>query len=229
MGGGGKRGLRGQTWGREPDGRTQGRLEVRGRLPGAARAAYSGDAPPRQEAGRPSSRGKRPPPGSQSRRRAVRDQRLSGLRSGEAAKGGGGPAASAAPSPGVSARDTPSPGPGRCRSRRAVTSPELRRGAQPPPAGRGRGRRRCSSAAGPGNRLELRRCSGTDTDPRGRHDGLRAAPQRGQAPPPAPPPAASGARLAGTGTLLAPFSRRRRTFRPCSPCPPEPAPAQPLK
>lgn len=147
----------------------------------------------------------RPPPGSQSRGGAVRDERLSRLRKREAAEGGGGPAASAAPSPGVSARDTPSPGPGRRRRRQAVTSLELRRRTQPPPAGRGRGQRRGSSAARPGTRLRLQRCSGTNTDPRDRHDGLRAAPQRGQAPPLVPPPATSAARLAKTGTLLTPL------------------------
>lgn len=147
----------------------------------------------------------RPPPGSHSRSGAVRDEGLSRLRRRETAEGGGGPAASAAPSPGVSAQDTPSPGSGRCR-RQAVTSPELRRGAQPPPAGSGRGQRRGSSAARPGNRLRLQRWSETDTDPRGRHDGLRAAPQRGQAPPLAPPPATSGARVTKTGTLWTPLS-----------------------
>lgn len=83
-----------------------------------------------QETGCPRSGGKRPPPGSQSRGGAVRDERLSRLRRWEAAEGRGGPAASAAPSPGVYARDTPTPGPGRCRRRRrqAVTSSELRQG-----------------------------------------------------------------------------------------------------
>lgn len=134
---------------------------------------------------------------------------LAAPKAGGGRRGGGGPAASAAPSPGVSARDTPSPGSGRCYSRRrrqAVTSPELRRGTQPPPAGGGRGQPRGSSAAGPGDRLRLRRCSGTDTDPRGRHDGLGTAPQRGQAPPLTPPPPTSGARLAGTRALPAPLS-----------------------
>eukprot|EP00071_Canis_lupus_P046089 XP_022279646.1 serine/arginine repetitive matrix protein 3-like [Canis lupus familiaris] len=157
----------------------------------------------------------RPPPVSRSRGRAVREEGPWRPGRREAGGGGGGPAASAAPSPGVSARDTPSPGSGRWhrrrrrrrrRRRQAVTSPELRRGTQPPPAGGGRGQRRGSSAAGPGNRLRLQRCSGTDTDPRGRHDGLGAAPQRGQAPPPTPPPATSGARLAGTRALPAPLS-----------------------
>lgn len=131
-----------------------------------------------------------------------------GPEGGRRAEGGGGPAASAAPSPRVSARDTPSPGSRRCHSRRrqAVTSPELRRGTQPPPAGGSRGQRRGSSAAGPGNRLRLQRCSGTDTDPRGRHDGLEAALQRGQAPPLTPPPATSCALLAGTRALPAPLS-----------------------
>lgn len=176
-----------------------------------ARTAYSGTTLLHDSGNRVSQVwGKeRPPPGSQSRGGAVSDARLSRLRRWEAAERGGGPAASAAPSPGVSARDTPSPGPGRCRRRRrrqAVTSSELRQGTQPPPSERGPGQRKDASAAGPGNRLRLQRCSGTNTDPRDRHDGLRAAPQRGQAPPLAPPPATSRARLAKTETLLAPFS-----------------------
>jgi hypothetical protein len=132
---------------------------------------------------------------SQSRVKAVRDEGLSRPR--RRPPGGGGPAASAAPSPGVSAPDTPSPGPGRChRRRRAVTSPSSVKGPAAP-AGKGRGQRRSSSAAGPGNRFRLQRCSGIDTEPRSRHDGLRAASQRGQAPPPIPPPATSGAHLVG--------------------------------
>lgn len=113
------------------------------------------------------------------------------------------------PEPWGLCRDTPSPGPGRCHHhrRQAVTFPELRRGTKTALAGRGRGQRKGFSAAGPGNRLRLQRCSGTDTNPRGRHDGLGAAPQRGQAPPSAPPPATSGARLAGTGMALASLSR----------------------
>lgn len=150
----------------------------------------------------------RPPPVSQSGAGLYRTKDPRDPEGGRRAEGGGGPAASAAPSPGVSARDTPSPGSGRCYSRRrqAVTFPELRRGTPPPPAGGGRGQRRGSSAAGPRNRLRLQRCSGTATDPRDRHDGLEAAPQRGQAPPLTPPPAKSGAHLAMTRALPGPLS-----------------------
>lgn len=190
--------------GNRREGRLEGKREAAGARHGRLTRGRRSSTP--QETGCLRSGGnKRPPPGSQSRGGAVRDEGLSRLRKREAVEGGGGPAASAAPSPGVSARDTPSPGPGRRRRRRAVTSLELRRRTQPPPAGRGRGQRRGSSAARPGNRLRLQRCSGTNTDPRDRHDGLRAAPQRGQAPPLAPPPATSGARLPKTWTLLTPL------------------------
>lgn len=97
------------------------------------------------------------------------------------------PGALAAPSPGVSTRDTPPPV---LDSDAAAEQSHARlcRGTQVlQPVGvvplKG------FSAAGHGTRFQPRRLSGLDTDPRGRHDGLRAAPQRGQAPPPVPPPA----------------------------------------
>lgn len=201
--------LRGQTRGRETEQREAG--GVKGRLPGRGTGGLLGGVAPStpQETGCPRSGGNRDHPqcprvGAGLYR--TKDPR--GPEGGRRAEGGGGPAASAAPSPGVSARDTPSPGSGRCYSRRrqAVTFPELRRGTPPPPAGGGRGQRRGSSAAGPRNRLRLQRCSGTATDPRGRHDGLEAAPQRGQAPPLTPPPAKSGAHLARTRALRGPLS-----------------------
>lgn len=185
--------------------RVEGEREAAGARHGRLTRGRRCSTPP--EAGCPRSRGNRDhPQGPRAGAGLLRDERLSGLRGGEAAEVGGGPAASAALNLGVSARDTPSSGPRRCRHRQAVTSLEICRGVQPPSAGVGRGQQGRSSVAGPGNRLRLQHRSGTSPDPRGRHDGLRAAPQRGQAPPPAPPPATADARLSSTGTLLAPFS-----------------------
>lgn len=201
-------GLRGQTGGRERErGADRG---VRGRLPGRGTGGLLGGvAPPRlRKRGVPGLGETETTPSVPEPGQGCTGRRTLAAREGGRRAERGGPAASAAPSPGVSARDNLSPGSGRCYSRRrqAVTSPELRRETQPPPVGGGRGQWRGSSAAGPGNRLRLQRCSGTDTDPRGRHDGLGAAPQRGQTPPLTPPPATSGARLAGTRALPAPLS-----------------------
>lgn len=170
-------GLRGQTWGRESE-QGAARGQERG-CRGEARVAYSGgDAPPRLRKRGVPGLGKETTPRVPEPGRGCKGRRtLAAPKAGRGQRGRGGPAASAALSLGVSARNTPSPGPGRCygHRRQVVTSPGLHRRTRPPPAGRGRGQRKGSSAAGPGNRLRLQRCSGTVTDPRGRHDGLRAA------------------------------------------------------
>lgn len=125
----------------------------------------------------------------------------------------------------------PSPGSRLCRRRRrTVTSPALPRDtASPGSGGWGCAPWKGSSAATPGTRFQLQRLSGTDTDPRGRHDGLRVAPQRGQAPPPAPPPATPEPPARG------PTGRRRRSPTRCRTfgfqlhCPRQPGSARPLK
>lgn len=97
------------------------------------------------------------------------------------------PRASAAPSGGVSTLETPPPAPDSAAAAEQSHAPLCRRTRllQPVVVCAAKG----SSAAGPDTGFQLRRLSGIDTNPRGRHDGLRAAPQRGQAPPPVPPPA----------------------------------------
>lgn len=159
---------------------------MRKTCPSRARAAYSGATLLLRKQSVPGREKLRSLWVSQSQIRAKRDEVLP--RSGtERQPQGRRPGALAAPSPGVSTRDTPPP----VLDSAAVAEQSharLCRGTQVlqpvrvvPLKG--------FSAAGPGTRFQLRRLSGLDTDPRGRHDGLRAAPQRGQAPPPVPPPA----------------------------------------
>lgn len=154
--------------------------------PGRARAAYSGATLLLRKEGVPGREKLRPLWVSQSQIRAMRDEVLPRSRT-ERLPQGRRPGALAAPSPGVSTRDTPPPV---LDSAAAAEQSHARlcrgtRVLQPVGVVPLKG----FSAAGPGTRFQLRRLSGTDTDPRGRHDGLRAAPQRGQAPPPVPPPA----------------------------------------
>lgn len=175
-------------------------------------------------------------PGSQSRDGADKGRRA--LAAPKAGRGQNGEEARPPQLPrawgGGALSETPaSPAPERGYGRRcqAVTSPGLRRKTRPPRPSRGRGQRKAgSSAAGPRNRFRLRRCSGTVTDPRGRHDGLLAAPQRGQAPPRPRPPMTSGARLAwGPGPSRHRFRRHCGVFRLWSPCPPRSGPVRPVK
>lgn len=116
-------------------------------------------------------------------------------------EGEGGPVASALPSPGGLSETPPPPASEDVFAAAARQSlpPSSAAEPTPTPSDEGHGQRRGFSAAGPRNRLRLQRRSGTDTNPCGRHDGLRATPQRGQAPPPAPPPATSVAPLAMNG------------------------------
>lgn len=117
----------------------------------------------------------------------MRDEGLPQSRTGRQPQGRR-PSASAAPSPGVSTRDTPPPAPASAAVAAEQSHARLCRGTRLlQPMGVFMPRKG-SSAAGPGTRFQLRRLSGIDTDPRSRHNGLRAAPQRGQAPPPDPPP-----------------------------------------
>ncbi|XP_060246506.1 uncharacterized protein LOC110565576 [Meriones unguiculatus] len=122
----------------------------------------------------------------------------------------------------------PSPGSGLCR-RRTVTSPALPRGTASPGSGGWGLPWKGSLAARPGTRFQLQRLSEIDTDSRGRHDGLRAAPQRGQAPPPAPPPATPEPPARGPTGRRRRSSTRCRTFGFQPPCPRQPGSARPFK
>lgn len=157
-------------------------------FPGRGAGSLLGaDAPPRlRKLSVPGRLTLRPPRGSQSQSRTVRGEGLPRPRTGRRPQGRR-PGASAAPSQG-SARDTPPPAPDSAAAAEQ-SHPRLCRGTRLLQPVR-RVPRKGPLAAGPCNRLQVRRLSGMDTDPRGRHDGLRAAPQRGQAPPPGPPPAA---------------------------------------
>lgn len=219
----------------------KGRLggKERGCRGGGAWAAYSGGrrSSKPQETGCPQVWGKRPQPqGPRAGMELIRDDGLSRPRRRVEDRTGRRPGRLSCPEPGGggSLSETPaSPAPERGYGRRcqAVTSPGLRRKTRPPRPSRGRGQRKAgSSAAGPRNRFRLRRCSGTVTDPRGRHDGLLAAPQRGQAPPRPRPPMTSGARLAwGPGPSRHRFRRHCGVFRLWSPCPPRSGPVRPVK
>lgn len=80
--------------------------------------------------------------------------------------------------------------------------------------------RRAPQLQDPGTGSGSGAAQGRSPDPRGRHDGLLAAPQRGQSPPPAPPP--DDVRCAprvGTGTLPTPLSETLRRLSALVPLP----------
>lgn len=214
-------------------------IGVKGRLGGkeggcrggerGARAAYSGGrrSSKPQETGCPQVWGKRPQPqGPRAGMELIRDDGLSRPRRRVADRTGRRPGRLSCPEPvggGLCPRHPPSPGPDvvtAAAARQSHPPGSVGRPSLPAQVGAVDNARRAPQLQDPGTGSGSGAAQGRSPDPRGRHDGLLAAPQRGQSPPPAPPP--DDVRCAprvGTGTLPTPLSGTLRRLSALVPLP----------